>query len=297
LQTRHLPAEEFDAMFAEDDGKLSEDECFAEFDRLFPHGFAGDDVIREIAPQGWADSPLLAVFHPSAEQIYEECVRIHRNVQSLARPGHKGPTPPEPSLEEIKKDHSATPVEVEEEVRSLVGRCVWEIFSDNHEVIAPDARIFDLGSFRYAGGMLADYLNRKLETSRYDYMDFYLGAVWVTDRADLTPVYEMIFRRLKNRGCDWVYHFPTIHAIDFRPLRDALKEKESPEWVNYSPEESLAKEQDDAKRDHELAELRERLNEGNREAMAEAATQPPPRTVAAYQAVYGRDPQGWPPVV
>jgi hypothetical protein len=90
-------------------------------------------------------------------------------------------------------------------------------------------------------------------------------------RAGLTPVYEMIFRRLKNRGCGWIYHFPTLHAIDFRPLRDALKEKERPERVNYSPEEAFAKEREEAKRDKELAELHERLDEGNREAMAEAA--------------------------
>ncbi len=283
-------------MFAEDGKTLTEAECFAEFDRLFPQGFAGDDVIREIAPQGWVNSPLLAVFHPSAEQVYEECVRIHRNVQSLARSKRSTPTAPEPSLEEIKKDHAATPIDVLEEVRSLVGRCLWEIFSENHEVIAPDGRTFDLGSFRYAGGMLADYLNRKLETSRYDYMDFYLGTVWVTDRADLTPVYQMIFRRLNERGCDWIYQFPTLHAVDLRPLRDALKEKEGPEWVNYSPEEALEKEQEDARRDRELAELRERLDEGNCEAMAEAAKQPPPKTVAAYRSVFGRDPRGWPPV-
>lgn len=282
-------------MFAENDKNLSEVECFAEFDRLFPHGFAGADVFREIAPQGWANSPLVAVFHPSAEQVYEECVRLHRNLQSLARPGH---TPaPEPNLEEIAKKHVASPIEVDEEVRRLVGQCLWEVFSENHEVVAPDGRIIDLGSFRGSAGFLADYLNQKLGTARYDYIDFYMGNVWVSTRADLTPVYAMIFRRLKDRGCNWIYHFPALHAIDFRPLRDALEEKEKPEWVGYSPEEALAKEQEDAKRDRELAELRERLDEGNREAMAEAAKGPPPKTVAAYRAVYGHDPQGWPPVV
>jgi hypothetical protein len=283
-------------MFAEDDKTLSEAECFAEFDRFFPHGFAGDDVIREIAPQGWANTPLLAVFHPSAEQVHEECVRIHRNMQSFARPGHGAAPTPEPNLEKLTKKHVASAIDVEEEVRRLVGQCLWDLFSESHEVVASDGRIVDLGSFRGSGGFLADYLNQKLTTARYDYIDFYMGNVWVSSRADLTPVYAMIFRRLKNRGCDWIYHFPTLHAVDFRPLRDALKEKEQPEWVGYSPEESLAKEQEEAKRDREVAELRERLDEGNREAMAEAAKQPPPKTVAAYRAVYGRDPQGWPPV-
>ena len=281
-------------MFAEDDKTLSEAECFAEFDRLFPHGFAGEDVLREIAPQGWASSPLLAVFHPSAQHVYEESVRIHRNLQSLARPGH---TPsPEPNLDEITKNHVASPIDVDEEVRRLVGQCLWDVFSENHEVVAPDGRIIDLGSFRGSGGFLADYLNQKLAKACYDYIDFYMGNVWVSSRADLTPVYAMIFRRLKNRGCDWIYHFPALHAIDFRPLRDALKDKEHPEWVDYSPEEALAKEQEDANRDRELAELRERLENGNREAMAEAAKGPPPKTVAAYREVYGSDPQGWPPV-
>lgn len=284
-------------MFADEENNLSETECFAEFDCLFPHGFAGDDVLSEIAPTGWADSLLVAVFHPSAQQIYEESVRIHQNLESLRRPGHSQPPKPEPTLEEVTENHVASPIDVEEEGRRLVGQCLWEVFSDNHEVLAPDGRIIDLGSFRGSGGFLADYLNQKLNTAQYDYLDFYMGNVWVSGRADLTPVYEMIFRRLKARGCDWIYHFPTLHAIDFRPVRDALKEKEQPEWVNYAPEEALAKEQADAKRDRELADLRERLEEGNREAIAEAAKQPPPKPVAAYRAVYGRDPRGWPPVV
>jgi hypothetical protein len=47
----------------------SDEELHAEFDRLFPHGFAGPDVLRELAPGGWENSPLLAVFHPSVDQL------------------------------------------------------------------------------------------------------------------------------------------------------------------------------------------------------------------------------------
>ena len=43
-------------------GILSEAELLAEFDRLFPHGFAGPDVLQELAPAGWESSPLAAVF-------------------------------------------------------------------------------------------------------------------------------------------------------------------------------------------------------------------------------------------
>ena len=43
----------------------SEAELLAEFERLFPHGFAGPDVLQELAPAGWKTSPLMAVFHPA----------------------------------------------------------------------------------------------------------------------------------------------------------------------------------------------------------------------------------------
>jgi len=48
----------------------SEADLEAEFDRLFPQGFAGPDVVQELAPAGWESSPLLAVFHPSLAQSY-----------------------------------------------------------------------------------------------------------------------------------------------------------------------------------------------------------------------------------
>ncbi len=65
----------------------------AEFDRLFPQGFAGSDVLEELAPDGWGNSPLLAVFHPSLEQTYKETVRIYRNVCELRKPNDQRPLP------------------------------------------------------------------------------------------------------------------------------------------------------------------------------------------------------------
>jgi hypothetical protein len=54
---------------------MSEGEVHALFDRLFPRGFAGQDVLDEIAPEGWERSPLLACFHPSVERVYENACR------------------------------------------------------------------------------------------------------------------------------------------------------------------------------------------------------------------------------
>jgi hypothetical protein len=276
----------------------SEAELHAEFDRLFPQGFAGPDVLREIAPDGWENSPLLAAFHPSLAQAYEETLRFHRNLGKLRSPDDQRPLPPEPTLDEVAGNFQERPIEAEREVRELVGECLWDVFSGSHEVVAPDGRVLDLGSFRGSGGFLADVLNRQSGAEHYDYMDFYMGTIWVAQRADLTPVYRMIFGRLRSRLLDWIYHFPRLHAVDFRPLKEALDQKENdePDWLNYSPSEALAKEAEQKEHDQNLAELRESLDEGYRQAIEEALNAPPPATVRAYEAVYGHLPRGWPPL-
>ena len=63
--------------------RLSDPELTEFFARLFPHSFAGADVLAEIAPEGWEQSPLLACFHPSVETVFEEQVQVHRNIEKL----------------------------------------------------------------------------------------------------------------------------------------------------------------------------------------------------------------------
>ena len=273
----------------------SEAELLAEFELLFPRGFAGPDVLQELAPAGWERSPLSAVFHPAPAQLLVEALRMHRNLTSLRKPDDRRPVPPEPTLEQIAREHRERPAETEAEVRELVGQCLWDVFSDGHEVVASDGRQFDLGSFRASGGFLADVLNRQTGTEQYDYLSFYMGTIWVARRADLTPVYRMIFRRLRARGLDWVYHFPRLYAVDMRPLKEALERQDQPEWAGYDPSDALAQEEAELKRDKNLADLRESLAEGHREAAEQAADGPPPATVLAYEAVFGRFPRGWPP--
>ena len=67
----------------------------AEFAALFPNGWAGPDVLAELAPHGWERSPLLTVCHPSVQQVYEETVRMHRNMANC--PGRKPDAPPRAS--------------------------------------------------------------------------------------------------------------------------------------------------------------------------------------------------------
>lgn len=236
---------------------FTESECFELFNEMFPHGAAGDDVMAEVAPQGWLASPLKLCSHPTAEP------------------------------------HPAS-VEPQRELRELVGRCLWDIFSDNHEVIAPNGRLVDLGSFRGSASFIADYFNREIGQSRYGYMDFFMGTSWWPQRAEPSPVYIMIFGRLRQAGCDWRYVFPRISMVNLQPLRDALDAVKKPDWQDYDPSAALAKEQQRQEQEEQRKEMQESLDAMNRDLEDTISTSPPPATVIAYQTVFGRFPAGWP---
>lgn len=279
------------------DKRLTGRELDALFDRLFPHGFAGADVLAEIAPEGWERSPLLACFHPSVEQLFEERVAIHRNLEEWRRLARrrKGSAAleqrPEPTLDDVRREYEPSPVNQEEEVTELVGLCLWDIFSDNHDVVAADGRFADIGSFRGAGAFLDEYLTRDQEGWRDgDYMRFYMGTIWIPRRADLTPVYSMIFRRLKAMDADWVYHFPELGLVELAPADDTDKR-----GGGYSVPQAAVAELEAQKRSADVERLRAELREANARAREEAMDRPPPATVRAYRQMYGRDPRGWPP--
>lgn len=280
------------------DKRLKDDELNEFFGRLFPHGFAGEDVIQEIAPGGWENSPLLACFHPSPEQVFKEQRKQHRNLEELLKvlpkrnSGAPKPEPqPEPTMEQVLGEWKAQPINLTEEVTELVACCLWDLFSDNHEVVAADGRLADIGSFRAASAFLEEYLAGP--TREWDLgcgSRFYLGSIWISRRADLTPVYRMIFRRLRLLGADWKYHFPRVYLVDLSPLRQAMENQ------TYSPSEAFAKEQEERQRQAELEEARAELDKIHNQACREAMDLPPPETVKAYQEIYGRNPTGWPPL-
>src|SRR2546422_788653 len=126
--------------------------------------------------------------------------------------------------------------------------------------LGPDGLVVDIGSFRGAGGFIADCINCQIGGRGYDYIDFYMGTIWLARRADLTPVYRMIFRRLKAYGYDWTYHFPKLELVDLRPLRDALREPEGEEW-----NQEASVQEEDEEHDRSLHELRESLDTTHRE--------------------------------
>lgn len=256
-------------------------------------------MLTELAPDGWEQSPLLACFHPSVEQRYEEAVQLHRNIEALrnARPRRDSNAQAdesrssEPTLKEIRREYQPTPVRSHEEVTALVGLCLWDVFSDNHDVIAADGRVADIGSFRGAGAFLDEHLSRGRDSWREgDYLRFYLGTIWISRRADLTPVYAMIFRRLRSLGADWMYHFPQLYLTELAPSDPGGEQPGS-----YSVSESAAAELNAQKRRAETARFRAEIEEMNAGAREEAIDRPPPTTVRSYRQVYGRDPRGWPP--
>ncbi len=226
-------------------------------------------------------------------------VQLHRNIEKLrnGRPRRDNDVQEserassEPTLEKVRREYQATPVRSHEEVTELVGLCLWDVFSDNHDVITADGRLADIGSFRGAGAFLDEHLTHGQEGWREgDYLRFYLGTIWISTRADLTPVYAMIFRRLRSVGADWAYHFPQLYLTEL-----ARSDSDNEHAGTYSVSESAAAELKAQKRRAEVARFRAEVDEMNARARDEAMDRPPPATVRAYRQVCGHDPRGWPP--
>lgn len=155
-------------------------------------------------------------------------------------------------MEDIRREYEPEPARAHEELSELVGLCLWDVFSDNHDVITADGRSADIGSFRGAGAFLDKHLTGDRGGRREgDYLRFYLGTIWICGRADLTPVYVMIYRRIKALGGDWICHFPHVGLVDLgasRPEPQSVRQ--------YSPNEALAAERQTREREAELARVR-----------------------------------------
>jgi hypothetical protein len=255
----------------EHDKRYTDEECVNLFAVLFPDGFAGKDVLAEIAPQGYPQSTLRFAFHPTVDQVYWERVQFHRNIEWLPWRDKDRPPEPEPSLEEVAAAYEDPPIDTEREIGELVGMCLWDTFSNEHDVVGLDGRLVDIGSWRGTGGFIADELNRQMGEAKYDYMDFYMGTIWVSQRADLTPVYEMIFRRLNDRLLNWRFRFPELGLVEF------------------------PSDKPDGARSRRIEKMKADLKKAHREAIEDSKEQPVPVIVLAYRNVYGAFPHGWPP--
>ncbi len=257
---------------------------------LFPNGFASDDIMAAIAPDGWENSPYVQPT-PTIEQEYQGAKARHSLDSLMARITTGKITPIEEfeSLDAFQARYQTVPRDNKKELQETIANCLWDIFSDNNDVMK-DGKNFHLGSFRGSASFLAEWLNKTIGTS-YSYIDFYMGNTARDGKCDHMPVHELIFARLKAAGCDWIFHFTELQLID---LRGANKQ-ESPKPEDYDPNKALEqtlKEEADQKA---AAELRARIEETNAKAREDALYKPPPKTVQAYRKVFGEFPVGWPP--
>jgi hypothetical protein len=306
---------------------LTEAEAHDFLRALFPGGLRDSRLLAELCPEGWENSPLFACFHPPPAMAYREYLAHRETMRSLdlgmsrrkGMPDSDAPPFEEPELgfdefcetyadEWGKRGAGVDPVE---ESAELMGLCLWDVFSDNHEVIAADGRVADLGSFRGTAAEIADFFDESPageaedededddedeaddeelwgRRERSDYMRFYMGTIWVGGRADLAPVYRLIFQRLHACGADWKFDFPKLHLFSPGEVAEHA-------GLPYDPSAAVADESERAARESERQRVQAKLDRNNLAAQRAARSQPPPDTVRAYQEIYGAFPAGWPP--
>jgi len=288
---------------------LPEEDFFDLLEQMFPDGFGGNDVMQELCPHGWKQSPLYLAFHPTPEQQWDEHVAFQRNMKNLSfrakdkkNKSDAAPLPDrETFLEEARQKEKKQDESDPTELSRLVGLCLWDIFSDNNDLITPEGSICHVGSFRSTAGLIADFFNMPPGAEKpnlsdfrswsFDYMEFYMGSFLIGKRTDLTPVYRMIFRRLKATGYSWKYVFTTIGVVRF----DKPDEAKTGNWQNYSASEAFGEDVERKQKEAAGDKLISDLDAINREAKKKARSGPTPKEVSSFRDVYGFMPEGWPP--
>ena len=235
--------------------RLNEQECFDLLERIFPTGLRSADLLTELCPEGWQNSWFKPLFEGTPQRSQEEA--------DIAKLGH------------------------------LIGLCLWDIISDNHDLILPDGRVVHFGSFRAAADVISDFLAGESPMdlrSGEGYLEFYMGTWAIKNRTALKPIYRYIFSRLRQCGVDWKYSFPRLQVIRLKRHEDHEEHFE-----NYDPSAAFAAEQKEREENEQYARIQEELEKLHRENIELARSNPPPETVQAYFEVFGRWPLGWPP--
>ena len=270
----------------EDWNNKSDEECIGLLHKIFADNEA---LLKSIAPDGWEKSQCIHFFHPTPEQQLAEYNRISDNLARLGKKTDKvADNEPRKTLSDFQMDNLEN-VNTREEFIRILGEAIWDIFSDNHEVIAEDGKIYGLGSFRGTGDTIAEFINEyyPLSEGKLDYMDFYMGSIWISGRASMLPFYKYIFIVLKKYGCNWRYFFPKLGLVNFKK-----DEPENSDPATYSPLKALEEELDKGKT--ETDKLQEELDKIYEQEYENAKYKPLPVTVLAYKEVYGILPEGHP---
>jgi len=247
------------------------------------------ELTNEVMPMGFANSELIQVFHPTAEQRYKEYCEMEIRFETLFKKKEK--REPLKTFEEFVLTIEDTNVDELYEIVSIYGDCLWDIFSNNHTVYNENLESYDIGSFRGSGGFLADVIDKiNLVPDRsFDYLDFYMGSFIAETRANLMPVYEFIFRKLKAKKIDWEYSFPRMGLINFNNDNN-----DKTEMKDYNPTTSVQKELEREKKNNEMKKFQQQLDDAYNEEYEQARYSKPAKVVAAYYSVYGHWPNGHP---
>lgn len=270
--------------------KLTDQPALDFLSRLFPGGLGDADLLAEACPEGWERSPLWRAFHPGPERRYEEHCMFLKNLERLK--DSIRPAQPVPTYEEFLANEEAAASTLGgplEEWQELLGECLFDVISYNHEIILGTGEHVSFGSFRMASALIDQFITGETLGDAWDCGDcmrFYMGTSFRRGRTDLRPVYRLIFRRLGSLGCGWHYSFPRIYAIRL--------EKHG-ETGDYDPSRGFAAEEARKKQGAEDNRLQERLNADVVERKRKAWDKAPPDIVQAYQEVFGEAPSGWPP--
>ncbi|HET7116544.1 MAG TPA: hypothetical protein VFI29_08645 [Hanamia sp.] len=269
--------------------ELPEDICEALLIELFQ---SIPELLPTIAPDGFANSPLVLIFHPTPEQRYKEYCRMSENIAALQKAGKQQiDVNSIVSFEEFIKDIKSEPVDEQYEMVSIFGDCIWNIFSNNHTVYNENGESYDLGSWRGSGRFIADVIN-KLELvpgKFFDYMDFYMGHIFTQERTDITQVYEFIFKILKEKNLDWEYSFPRMGLVSFEK-----DEEENNDIENYDPSEAMKQRLEKEQQRNEINKLQQNFDEMYEAEYEEARFKKPSPEVLAYYNIYQHYPKGHP---
>lgn len=92
----------------------------------------------------------------------------------------------------------------------LIGLAVWDIFSNNNDVINKEGKCMDIGSWRGSGTTIANIIHHHFNQSgkeNYDYLDFYMGSEYLLkeDTGTMKEFYKEIFTILKELEYEWKY--------------------------------------------------------------------------------------------
>jgi hypothetical protein len=265
----------------------TDDECIAILRFIFEDA---EQFYYKMTPNGFKKSDLVLFLHPTSEQQYEEHVRMRDNINRLTKKSKQEDE--KINISDFKQD-DLTDISGYNEFLYILGLSIYDIFSNNHEVIGYDNKIYDFGSFRGSGQFIADFFNDNFpeNSEKYDYMDFYMGTIWIKERGNLTSFYEYIFQKLKDLSCDWKYSFPRMHLID---LNKSFETAGDVKLEDYKPETALQNQLELTESDKQTKKFQEELDKIYTEEYEEAKYKPLSQVVQAYKNIFGQLPNGHP---